>query len=84
MKPVNPSVYRAALDRIDVYKKALKDIVALFDDEDFPDDSGELIRIVDIAEKALSTVAEADVWDGGAVDDSAFPDSTPSGGSDAD
>jgi hypothetical protein len=75
MKPVDPSVYRAALDRIDVYKKALKDIVALFDDDDFPDDSGELIQIVDIAEKALAAVAEADLWDGGAVDDSAFPDS---------
>jgi hypothetical protein len=39
--------------RIATLEAALRKIVALFDNEDFPDDSGELLQIVDIANYAL-------------------------------
>lgn len=41
--------------KIEIYKAAFKEIIALYDDEDWPDDSGAMLQPLEIAERALAS-----------------------------
>lgn len=79
MKPVDPSVYRAALDRIDVFRTATIRARATFADLE------KVLRLVgrsvladacEVSKKAMDlaieTVADADRWDSGTHPDDGF------------
>jgi hypothetical protein len=66
MRPVDQSVYRAALDRNDIMKKALLKIVR---EGDFTAPEG----MKRIAQEALDTVANAYAWDNTPLDENGIP-----------
>lgn len=61
MKPVDPEVYRMALDRIDVMKAALRKIAA-----------GDRLAAI-IARDALELVSITDAWDNAPLDSKGIP-----------
>lgn len=66
MKPVDPSVYRAALDRLDVAKKALKQIAkgeGRFDRDNYRFACNCIDDMKELAAGALDAIEYADAWD---------------------
>lgn len=65
MRPVDPSVHRALLDRLDVFRRALCKIAAM--------KNPPYISAPGIAQEALDTVAHADAWDNAPLDADGIP-----------
>lgn len=65
MKAVDPCVYRAVLDRLELCKKALRDIATY--------QYLDLSAVKDIANEALETIANADAWDNAPLDANGIP-----------
>jgi hypothetical protein len=66
MKPVDPSVYRSALDRLDIAKKALKQIAkgeGRFSRDQFEFACNTIDDMKELAIGALDAIEYADVWD---------------------
>lgn len=67
MKPVNPSVYRAALDRVDIAKRALRAIAkgeGPFDRSNYAFACKCIETMKQLATEALAVIENADKWDG--------------------
>jgi hypothetical protein len=76
MKMVDPAVYRAALDRIDIMKLALKQIEkgeGRFDHDHLQHAINTIENMKEIATGALDEVHAAEVWDATPLDENGIP-----------
>lgn len=76
MKPVDPEVYRAALDRLDIAKKALKQIgkgEGRFSRDQFEFACNTIDDMKELARGALDAIEYADAWDAAPLDESGIP-----------
>ena len=76
MKPVDPSVYRAALDRLDVAKKALKQIAkgeGRFSRDPLKHAENTIDDMKELADGALDAIEYADAWDNAPLDEHGIP-----------
>lgn len=76
MKPIDPNVYRAALDRLDIAKKALRQIAkgeGRFSRDQYTFACNTIDDMKELAEGALDAIEYADAWDAAPDDENGIP-----------